>query len=436
MLRNLFKNNQVFIKHGLFSSLIIILNILISIIVIRQLLQILTVNTYGVWIITFNIITILSMLHFGFTAISIFKFQDYFQAKTLKVFFSRNLYVVLIQFAFIILTFIIIQSNLKYLIQNKDELILAKKMLLIAFPGLLLNSLSNYIESVLYYNLKFIFYRNLLEFFRLGIFNIIAFIGVYLSGNSLFLPITYSFVAFITFLMSVYKIKSKISIEFDLKEIKSDYLKNNYKNAFSFWILGFSSFVITQTDVFFISYIKKDLSLVTLYAQSFRLQDVILKFIKKITEIKGPIILSLYQSGNHIKVYKIYIKLLKINLILSICAFVFIAFTGKIILEYWLDYKIIFDQTLITILGLICISSSVHWVFWNFCNITEQQNKIKVFSIIEIFTNLILSYILLNKIGLIGLGIASLISNSITIFYMYKLFLNYKKNHLTETTHV
>lgn len=126
MLRNIFKNNQLFIKHGLFSFIIIFVNIIISFFVIRELLQILSANLYGVWIITFNIITILSLLHFGFTAICIFKFQDYVQKGTLKIFLSKNVFVILLQLALTSLISIFIYANLHYLIQNKIELELAK----------------------------------------------------------------------------------------------------------------------------------------------------------------------------------------------------------------------------------------------------------------------------------------------------------------------
>ncbi len=427
MFRNLIKSNEKFLKHGLFSYIVIAINILITIIVIKQLLIILTPNIYGVWIIVFNIITILSLLHFGFTAICLFKFKDYVLNNNLKIFFSRNMFVIFFQTTIILLFLTLIYFNLDILIKHKSELILAQNMLLCATPGLVFNAISAYFESILYYNLKFIYYRNFLELVRLGIFYILSLVGVlYFNNNPILIPLTYTFLSIITFCYTIYKFNKNVAITIEWKEIKSDYLKDNFKDGFSFWILSFSSFVIAQTDVFFISSYKNDLSLVTMYAQSFRLQDIFLRFIKKITEIKGPKILSLYQAGNHLGVYNIYIKLLKINIILSLLACFIIAILGKIILEYWLDYSLIFDQTLISVLSILCVTGSIHWVFWNFCNITEQQNKIKYISFLEILLNLLLSYFLIRHIGLIGLGIASLISNSITITFMIRLFKIYK----------
>jgi O-antigen/teichoic acid export membrane protein len=191
--------------------------------------------------------------------------------------------------------------------------------------------------------------------------------------------------------------------------------------------LTFSSVVIAQSDALFISSIKKDLGLVTIYSQSFRLQDIVLKFLKKITEIKGPKILGLYIEGKHNVIIRIYKQLFGLNFILSLGSFFLISMLGKQVLEYWLNYEITFDRKLIISLSLLCITGSLHWVIWNFATITEQQNKIKNVSLIEIVVNLTLSYFLLQKLGVIGLGIASLISNCLTICYGIYLFKQYEK---------
>lgn len=436
MLSNLIKSNQTFIRHSLFSYFVLAFNILSSIYAVRENISILQKDLYGVWILVFSISGIMGVLHFGFNTISIFKFNDYKKFGRLQVYFANNLIAILLQVILTIIVFVIVYTLSDLIVNNKEYVEIFKQMFLLALPGIILTSISSYFEAVLFYNFKLIYFRNVLELLRLGILNVIFVILIGLTGNILYLPIAFSVTSLIAFAYSFYRFNKLEKITINMHLVERNYFVRNSHDGFSFWVLGISNYVIAQMDVFFIAMIKGDFGLVTMYSQSFRLQEISLRFIKKITESKAPKILSLYNSGNHKAVTDIYKKLLLINLVLSTVVFVLIAFLGKYILEIWLDKAIIFDQTLIVVLSLICITGSLHWVLWNFCNLTGQQNKVKNIVIIEILSNLIFSCILLKNFGLVGLGIASIISNSITIVYIYSLFAKYTRNHLEESNNM
>jgi O-antigen/teichoic acid export membrane protein len=427
MIRNLIKSNEKFIKHSAFSYLVILFNIVSSIIVVKYNLHVFKKELYGLWIITFSIVNLLSLFNLGFNSVLIFKFAQYKKLKALNTLFNSNVIVAVFQISLTIVSFILIYFYLFKFFIDFSNFSNFKSLLLIMLPGLICTIISSFFESILYYNLRFIYFKNLLELFRLGFLNIGFVIGLYFWQNIKVLAISYSIISFLILIYVIFKFKKNQQFSFNLKEGKLSYINENFNNAISFWILTFSSVVISQSDGLFISSIKKDLGLVTLYSQSFRLQDIVLKFIKKITEIKGPKLLGLYTEGKHNVIIRIYKQLFSLNLILSVISFIIISFTGKQILEFWLNYEIIFDQKLIVSLSLLCISGSLHWVIWNFASITEQQKKIKNISLMEIFLNLTLSYFLLHKIGIIGLGIASLISNTFTVLYGIYLFKKYEK---------
>lgn len=428
MLRNLIKSNQKFIKHNLFSYGVIIFNIISSIYSIKEILLVLDKELYGLWIVASSFVGLLGIFNFGFNTIAIFKFTEYQKQNKLSIFFSGNLYVLIFQLFLTGIGFLLLFIFSPVIVKNAINNVLFKQLLFLIIPGTIFNIISFYFEAILYYNLKFIYQKNILEFIRIGLINILFVIGLYIWSDVRCLGYIYSIVSAFVLGYTLIKFIKNQKINIEPSEVNPYYLKTNFKNAFSFWILNFSTYIISQTDVLFISTFKKDLGLVTVYSQSFRLQEIASRFIRKITEIKGPKILSLYNDGNKLAVIDIYKKLILINLALSISSFFAIFFLGKPILEYWLNKQIIFDQTLISVLSLLCITGSLHWVFWNFCGITEQQNKVKTISIIEVFLNLGLSYFLIKNIGIIGLGIASLISNSITIIYMYALFEKYQTN--------
>ncbi len=427
MLRKIIKENQKFINYNLFSYFVIVFNVLASIYAVRENILILHKELYGVWILAFGMAGILGIFNFGFTAVTIFKFDSFKANNKLAVFFSSNLYIIFIQILITTLAVLVIYKFSYFFVRTEKYTDIFGSLLLLLLPGVLFNAVSAYLEAILYYNFKYIYHKNILEMLRLGVMNVLFVVGLYWFEDIRVLAIIYSFIAVGAFSYSLKRFLSKEKIVIEKKSFNSKYMIENIHNSLSYWLLGISSIIIAQTDVFFISMMNFNMGVVTMYSQSFRLQDIALKIIKKVTEIKGPKILSLFNQGKHEAVADIYNKLLWINLILSIAAFFAIVFTGKYLLEFWLDKAIIFDQRLITVLSLICITSSIHWVLWNFCNLTGQQKRVKVVVIFEILANLVFSFIFIKIWGIIGLGIASLLSNSITIVYTYLLFLRYNK---------
>jgi len=428
MIRKLIKSNERFIKHNLFSYAVVIFNLVSSLYAVRENILLLHKELYGLWILVFNASSILGMFHFGFSTVAIFKFNEYKDSNRMPTFFTNNLLVVVLQLLITAVLFVSVYLCSHLLINNTMYVPVFEKLLLWTLPGIIFTVVSSYLEAVLYYNLKYIYHRNFLELIRLGIMNLLFVLFLSFQNDVLVLAIVYSFVSMVAFGYTLIKFLKIQKITLKSNTLEMAYLKRNARDGFSFWVLGISSFVIAQTDTFFISILNKDIGLVSVYSQSFRLQDIALKFIKKITEIKGPKIFSLYAGGNHLAVVDVYIKLLKINILLSIIAFLGISFLGKFAFEFWLSKTIVFDQTLIVVLSLICITGSTHWVLWNFCNLTGQQNKVRNVVILEILLNFFLSYLLMKNIGLIGLGLASIISNSITIVFIFRLFLRFKNN--------
>lgn len=416
-----------FIKHGAFSYAVIVVNILTSVIAVRENINILQKELYGVWILAFSTVGLMGILNLGFSSVAVFRFADHKSESKMDVFHSSNFFILILQSIATIIAFAIIYNISDVFVLDPKYRNIFRTLLLLIIPGTLFNIGSAYIEGILYYNLKFIYHRNILEFYRISVFNVVIVIGLYLTKDVLFMAISYSALSLVALLYSLYKFKTREELNIHISKIDTSYLTTNFKDGFSFWALGTSAFVISQTDVFFISSFLTDIGLVTLYSQSFRLQELALRFIKKLTELKGPKVLALINSKNHKAVVDIYLKLLALNFLLSGVAMVGIILFGKKVLQIWLKNEIVFDQTLISVLSIICLTSSIHWVLWNFCNLAGYQNKVRNVVLAEVVINLLLSYCLIRQIGLIGLPIASIISNGITIIFEIRLFLSFKE---------
>jgi O-antigen/teichoic acid export membrane protein len=427
MLVKLVKSNTAFIRYNAFSYSIIIINILTTIITVKANLGILHKELYGIWLLVFSTINILGVLNFGFTSLAVIKFEEYKKAGKLTYFFSNNFALILLQIFLAGFCFILLTQFSFYFIKNEQYVQLFNLLLSLALPGIILNVFSAYIEAILFYNLKFVYHRNIVELLRLSIMSIIASVVLIFTNDIIFMPIVFSAMSFLTFLYSMYKFLKRQNVEIDVHQISIKYMSIHVYDSLSFWVLNISSVVISQIDVFFISMMRQDVGQITMYSQSFRLQEIALRFIKKMTEIKAPKVLAFYNAGNNTAIVNIYNKLLVISFLASFFACLSIAIFGKYLLETWLAKEVIFDNQVIIVTSILCISGSIHYVLWNFCNLTGQQKKVKNIVIVEILLNLMLSFVFMKYFGLIGLATASFISNSITILYVYLIFKKFQK---------
>jgi O-antigen/teichoic acid export membrane protein len=428
-LSKLLSSNKKFLQYNLFSYIVILFNIVTTIVTVRSNLDILKADYYGTWLIVLSISGLLGLVHLGFSTIGVFNHTKYKNSGKLALFYNSAFYVLLLQLGLLLSIFAGIYFIAPSIIKFTSHIPIFRKMLCLAFPGVIFNVMSGYLEMIMYYNFKQIYHRNILEFLRIGLQNICFLIALWYFRDIEVLPITYSCIAAIAFGFTVFKYSRIEKIAIGRLVNHFSYIKENYKDALSLWILGVSTVIISQADVLFISSYKGNMAMVAMYSQSFRLQEIALKFIKKITEIKIPKLYSLYNEKNYEGIIKLINKLLKISFILSISTFIFFTLFGKPILDFWLKNNIEFDQHLIMVASTLCITSSIHWVFWGFCTTTGIQKEIVHVVIIEIILNFVLSYILLRAIGLYGLCLASVISNLFTIIFIAKKFKSYKKIH-------
>jgi O-antigen/teichoic acid export membrane protein len=417
-------SNKNYIKYSAFSYAVIILNILFTILSVRMSLKYIGPSLYNVWLLGSSTINLISLVNFGFPTLNIFKLEEATRKHLGSGFIGKINTSIIFNIFCLFIFYIVVYCYARILVTDNTYVQNYKTILILLFPSLILNTVSVYFESILFYNYKQIYQKSVLEFMRVSFLHMLTIFGLYFWANIYMLAVIYFAVSVVCFIYILNRAKKFDLFKVEVNDIDFAYVRDNYKSAFSYWILNVSAVIISQFDILFISSAGL-LPYVVVYSQSFRMQEVLLRFIRKITELKAPKIFALYSKRQFKQVIQIYNKLLLLNIVVSIVAFLFIYNFGKPITEWLLGYRIVLDQKLISIVGLLVISGSVHWVLWNFIGLTGRQTKVQYIVILEISLNLLLSYFLIRKIGLIGLPVASLISNSITIsysFYLYFLF--------------
>lgn len=407
-------NNREFIKQSGFSYLIIFINIALSLYAIKNNISFFGKEVYGIWIVCFGLFNLIQVFGLGYLNVNTLNFK-YDNEKEIEESINDCFSPILIQTVIFVSTIVTLIIYPNIFTDNPDNYNKIRFLLCTMLPGGIAIILSSHYESILFFIFKKIYYKNTLELIRLGIMYLLFVICILFFDDILVFGIVYSMLNVVLFIGTIFLFKTKVRI--DYRKIKFDFqsFKNHFSLANSYWLSNVCLILISQADSFYISLFIKDLSLVTMYSQAYRLNDTSLKFLKKITETKTPKIFKLLKEREFAIVSNIYNKLLLSNLLISILVAAIIVLFGKLFLEWWLDKLIIFDSQLIFILSCLCISGSIHFVFLNLLNISKVKHLIKLVSIIEIISNLILSYFFIKNYGVIGLPIATIISQVISI---------------------
>lgn len=376
-----------------------------------------------------------------------------------KVFGRYSLSVALWQFLLLVFSLGIPQVVLKLTadINNHDEqpknnyLSIAIKILLLSsvFCSLFLYSLKEKIAIYVFDDymmgtyIKYIAY-----FFMFGAFH--AFIAEYLRAKRLFLKFglfmysaPYVLILCLLFVFHLLKLNESstflsfvISFSllccvmlFYLPNKKSKKKTYSFKSilSLSFPMLLSSTFLFISnwTDVFMLG-IMSSKENVGIYTASFKLATIALIVINAVNTVLAPKISELFSKNDIDGIKEEVQKATRLITLITIpIVILLILFRAQLLAIFGPEFQEKGQTVLIVIaVGLLfnALSGSVGQVL----NMTMHQKKLRNFTIISAFCNIVLNYFLISTFGILGAAIASLISNillnGLCVIYIKKEF--------------
>jgi O-antigen/teichoic acid export membrane protein len=215
------------------------------------------------------------------------------------------------------------------------------------------------------------------------------------------------------------KTRDNLSTE-DYKSIK--------KNIFSLFLLKIGGVVINGTDNILISSFI-GITLVGVYSNYLMLIGIIQTLISQIFTPMTASIGNLINSESKERSLEVFYRVYFINFIIYgfSCICLFILLTPFI--HLWLGQEFIFTTSVVFILLLNVYLLGIRNVLWVYINSIGLFYHFRYMPFIEISLKLVLSIILLHKLGIAGIFLGTLISTVITYFITepYILFKQYFK---------
>lgn len=200
------------------------------------------------------------------------------------------------------------------------------------------------------------------------------------------------------------------------------------KLSLPFWLTDISVSLMRRTDVMFIQALLKDYKQVGLYSAASRLSESVSVFLSITYIALFPLLTVAMNNGNLINAQKLLERSLRYCFILAVPLCIWLGLNSEMVMTLIFSKEFISGSTVFALLvfsrvhiTLLRIINQVNFALGNIWIILK-------FNLIGIIFNILLNILLIPKLGIIGLAIATIIS--MTIVYSMLFYYAYKFNIL------
>ncbi len=416
------KENYFF--HLYSSYFLTIVNIIIPILLTPYMVGKLGGEYYGLWVLLNSIIGYFGLSNLGMGTTLLKEVSQNENTTIINKYISTTL-------GFFFLITIVVSFLFLILILNIDSLFLISKDMLditrVTFGIMYLIFIINFLFGV---------FNTLL--FAKGMLHIQNFIGVaraILTAILIFFVLYkgYSIVeiALINLLMSI--VFSAVILFFTIKYIDFSIsykyfdmaiLKSMASPSAHYFLISIAVIVVFYSDNLIISSFI-GLSAVAIYSIGYKLVSVAQSLLFKIVDILLPNIASLYGKGKYAEILALHNKVLSYSMLLAIPGYTILYFFGTYIIELWVGKEFTISDNILKVFVLFALIHTWVHVSAIFVAAMGIHKETSYMAIIEAVLNIVLSLVLLQYYGLLGIAMGTLFAHVLTngwfvSFWFYK----------------
>ncbi len=205
---------------------------------------------------------------------------------------------------------------------------------------------------------------------------------------------------------------SKKMVSFSLKYTYFDkeYIKRSIMPSIQFFIISIGALIIFQSDSLVISSFLGTAA-VTTYALGYKLVEIPRRLIWNIPDVLFPKLSNFYSNRQWNDLMLLIKKIFSIVVPLTIIVAGILYLFGTFILKIWVGKEYVVAKGILNLFIIAFIFQTIEHTYGIVINAIGKQKAISYMVILEAFLNLTISIILVQRIGLIGVAIGTLIAH-------------------------
>jgi len=411
-----------------------IIQMIIPLLLLPLMVKNLGNELYGLWILFTTIIAYLGISGFGFGTTFIKEVSKSDNTHILNTYFNTTL------MFYLLISLILIPINI-YIYVNLENLFLidqiyvleAKRVYVLFVLTFYVNFLSSLLGSLLFAK-NLLYLQNYLSI----IISISSFVSMYVAlyfGYSIItLGLINLFFSLCSMLLLYLIVKRKVTFELSWKHFDMHTLKQMFHPSIHYFFITASAMIILYSDNIIISSFI-GLSSLTLFYIAYKVVSIPQNLLFKIVDVAIPDISKMYEKKQYKQIIKLHNKMLVISLIMGIFGFGFLHVYGLDLIGWWVgEERIINTNVFHVFIYFAIIHAGVH-VSAVFLVAMGEHTKTSYMTMVDASLNIIISIVLLQYYGLLGIALGTLIAHLctsawFTTWWFYKI-INSKINVLS-----
>lgn len=407
------KSNWQFIHHLGSSYYLMGVNIVAMVVLTPMLLTHLGKEAYGIWLTLSAVAAYFSLSNFGFTQtflIELIKNKD--NPKKANRLINTAFFSMLLFLLITVPPFLLVQWKIGPLFKLSQAFVPeAQRSFAIVYGIFILNFLGAVFQQVIFGFGK-LTQRNLMESLRVAL-NFVLTLMVIQHYKGLMPVLLVNFISTLAYLaaslvMAYKQVPFKIHLGFFHKPTFKRFLAP----SLHFFVLGLSSQIILYSDNILISTLS-GASAVTYYAITFRIPDQCQRILFKISDVKIPKITALHSQGRFFELMLLHNRLFWLTVAITLPVAALLILLGPLVIETWMKNRFEVDFWLLVIFTSSMVVQVLIHVVGVFLQSMELHKKLAWYAVAGAFLHIFLAILLHHFIGLRGIALSFLVSQSI-----------------------
>lgn len=199
------------------------------------------------------------------------------------------------------------------------------------------------------------------------------------------------------------------------REVNFRLVKQGFKDSSSYFLLALASMIVFNSDNFIVAS-TISVATVAAYSITYKLVDVSQKFVWKYSDICFPSLAAEYSNGDRSVFHKKLIRIGFIQILLTFISLLMIFLTADTIVHYWLSGAVVIDKNLLFVFSLFMMMHTILRVASLGLSSMAKHHGLAKISILEAFLNVLISLLLVEYFGVIGVALGTLIAQLLTTF--------------------
>ncbi len=407
------------------TNAVSIVGVLAAIFLTPYILHTIGTNQYAIWIVLNSIVGYFSLSRLGFNT----KMLRDLSAETgegenkiVNSFLFSILFVQLLLFPLMLLSYFWLKIFIK---PGAGEYLLTTVTPFYVLYFAFLFNVMRQVFATIFYSRNKHYFVNLIAILKIVLnFVLIILVGSRYTLNLLILSLITLGVSVIQMVLLCFKSKGIVSFSIRYRYFDRQYIKASLMPSLQYFVISIGALIIFHSDSLVISSLLGT-GFVAIYAIGYRIVELPQRLLWNISDVLFPKLTKFYTKQNwadlSMLLKKIFCVVIPLNVILTIILYLF----GTDLLRIWVGAEYVVAQGVLNIFIITFFFQTIAHTYGVIINAIGKQKVMAYMVTLEAGINLAISIILVQKIGIIGVALGTLIAHFcvtgwFSIYYAHK----------------